>query len=340
MKNQDTHKTLVLAPLNWGLGHATRVVPLIHRYLKENWEVILVAEGVAYTFLHQEFPDLVCYQSSAKELRYASKNSLWAHLFQLVPDFNSLWAHLFKLVPDFLRNLRKDRKFVRELSQKHTIDLIISDNRYGFYHPNIESVIITHQVQLPDVGGLSFWKRLAQKQIHRWLNRFDACWIVDDANNAYAGQLSRTEGLKIPHQYLGLQSRMKPEKIEQDVDVLIVISGLEPQRSLFEKALVHQFKDSPKSVVLIGGTNQANEGNYGNIQYQQFANTQELNRWMNRSKLVIARSGYSTIMDLIQLNKKAILIPTPGQPEQVYLAKWHQNNPLFQVLDAPEEIHF
>ncbi len=321
---KDEHKTVLFAPLNWGLGHATRIVPLIQKYIHAGWDVIWVAEGVAYHFLEQEFPSLKHYQSDSLELKYSSKASLF--------------GHLFKLLPRFLKNIRKDQKWLQEFAKKHKIDLIISDNRYGFYHSDIKSVILTHQVQLPLNGWLKTIGFIAQKQVYKWLNRFDECWIVDDAQQTYAGKLSSPKGLKIPYQYTGLLSRMKKEDIEKDIDILIILSGLEPQRSILEYQLLDLLSKSTQNIVFIGGNPQMSEADKNTVQYFRFADTSTLNKLINRSRLVICRSGYSSVMDLIKLNQKAILIPTPGQYEQIYLADLHSQSPLFTSVRLVDEL--
>lgn len=317
---QDTNykKTIVFAPLNWGLGHASRIVPLINKYKTEGWKIILASDGNALQFLKNEFPNERILKIPSKPLKY-SKSTL-------------LLAHLQKLLPTFLRNIKTDSIFIKNLSQKESIDLIISDNRYGFKHPTIKSILITHQTQLAFPPIMKWSKKPVQNKLNHWINSFDECWIMDDNKHNLAGELSHTSNIKIPYKYIGLQSRLEPKKHNLNIDFLVILSGLEPHRSILEKKIIQLFKDSKKHVVIIGGQFQ-NKSTPSDIEYLSFANTNELNRLINQSNCIISRSGFSTIMDLIKLNKKAILIPTPGQTEQEYLAKFHASNSNFHIAE-------
>lgn len=317
-EKENDKKTVVFAPLNWGLGHASRLVPLIRKYEQEHWKIILVSEGSALKFLKSEFPQHRIIDTQLPELQYSQKNNIGAHLFQLLPTF--------------LNNKNKDSKIINQLVCHEPIHLIISDNRYGFRHSRVKSILLTHQLQLAvplALKGLSFF---AQKKLNQWINAFDECWIVDYENHDLAGKLSTSQRLTIPFQFLGLQSRLIKEDVPLEIDFLVVLSGLEPQRSILEQMLIKIFENSDDRLVFVGGHfNPSIENN--KIHYLPFAETSTLNKLMNQSKVIIARSGFSTIMDLLRLNKKAVLIPTPGQTEQIYLAHFHSKNPQFSIAE-------
>ena len=316
--SEENTKTVVFAPLNWGLGHASRCIPLINKYKNEGWRVIIASDGFALEFLKNEFPQEKTFSIPSKELTYSK--------------YKALIFHLFKLLPNFLSNIKTDRRFVNELLQKEKVDLIVSDNRYGFRTSKVKSILISHQLQLAIPTYLRITKGLVQRKLNRWINKFDECWIMDDDNHSLAGDLSNEKDLKIPYHFLGLQSRFEKKNLEEDIDFLIVLSGLEPQRSILESELLNLFKNLNYKVKLIGGAFKSKKTG-SDIEYLPFANTKELQMLLNKAKIVIARSGYSTIMDLIKLNKKAILIPTPGQTEQEYLSNLHVNRSLFTILD-------
>lgn len=317
MPNTDAHKkTVVFAPLNWGLGHASRIIPLINKYKTDNWKIILASDGNALKFLQKEFPKDTIIDIDSKELKYSKQAFLLAHLWHILPSF--------------LKNIKSDRKFVKKLIDSEKIDLIISDNRYGFRHSNIKSIVISHQLQLAFPPIFKWTKSIVQTQLNKWINEFHECWIVDNEQHSLAGLLSSTSALKIPYQFLGLQSRLDTESQVIEIDFLVVLSGIEPQRTILEDLLFSIFKDSKHKVTFIGGQFYKQK-KQDNIQYIPYANTKELNLLINKSRVIIARSGFSTIMDLLKLNKKAILIPTPGQPEQEYLARFHSENPIFTI---------
>ena len=321
MLQKEAHKKLVVfAPLNWGLGHASRIIPLVEQYQNKNWRVIIASDGVALKFLQIEFPHLEILNTNSKELQYSSSKKA------------SLLKHLIKIIPSFLRNIKSDKEFVQKLVEKEKIDLIISDNRYGFRHSEIKSILITHQLKLAIPPSLRLGQFFVKRQLNKWINTFDECWIVDNQEHQYAGNLSSNSQLKIPSKFIGLQSRLSKKEVEKDIDFLVVLSGLEPQRSILENLIIEALKDIKGRNVIIGG-HFGNISSNTNIQYQSFANTKELESLINRAKCIISRSGYSSIMDFIKLRKKAILIPTQGQPEQEYLAKFHSSNPLFYIAE-------
>lgn len=325
---EANNRTVIFAPLNWGLGHASRIIPLIQKYQKEGWRILVASDGVALKFLQIEFPKIEVLDIKSEELHYSnSKNA-------------SLLSHLKKIVPAFLRNIKTDKLFVQQLTKKENIDLIISDNRYGFFHPDVKSIILTHQLQLAIPNALKFGRFFVQKKLNQWLNTFDECWIVDNSEHQFAGKLSLNNQLKIPSQFIGLQSRFNTTQITKNIDFLVILSGLEPQRSILESLIIEVLKNTKGTIVIVGGHFGAVSEKI-NIEYLSFANTKELESLLNRAKCVISRSGYSSIMDLLQLKKKAILIPTQGQPEQEYLALFHSKNPNFYIADNNlKSIHF
>ena len=309
MSNTQNTKTVLFAPLNWGLGHASRIIPIIKKYQKENWNIILASDGLAYSFLQREFPSIPIINIGNKELKYSKKASFFLHL-----------RHL--LIP-FLQGIKNEHQVLQGILQQNKIDLIISDNRYGFWSKNTKSILLTHQLNLP----IPFLKFLLQKPVQNkiasWINNFDECWVVDSENNEFAGDLSRAIKCKTLLKYIGLQSRFEKVKTKTEIDYLIILSGLEPHRSLLEEKLQTVFAKSDKKIIMIGGSSKTNKNS--KLQYIPMANTQELQDLLQKAKIVIARSGYSTIMDLIKMEKKAILIPTPGQLEQEYLAHLHKD---------------
>jgi len=312
-------RTVIFAPLNWGLGHVSRSIPLINKYKKDAWRILLASDGDSAKLLQKEFPDIKVLEIPSELLKYSQTKSLIAHLQVLLPAF--------------LRNIKRDQLFVNKLLNKEQVDLIVSDNRYGFYSSKVESVILTHQLQLPLPKYLRWTKKIVQNKLSKWISNFNECWIVDDEKHSLAGDLSNEENLRIPFKFLGLQSRFVKEDKRKEIDFLVVLSGLEPYRTVLEKKIIELFTNENIKVTIVGGQFK-NETINSKIKYLAFADGKLLNELMNKSKVVIARSGYSTIMDLIKLDKKAILIPTPGQEEQLYLASYHNRNNNFFIVNC------
>jgi len=302
------NKTRVLvAVLNWGLGHATRSIPVVRELLQQQCEVVLASDGAALELLRQEFPQLEACSYPPYNIRYAT--AAWQ-----LP-----WV-LARQLPGILRTIEAEQKLTRKLVVEKDIRLIISDNRYGVYHPSVTSVWLGHQLQLLMPAGWQ-WAAGALNKVHnRLLDKFDEFWVPDYARSLLTGRLSSSNR---PVQYVGVLSRFRAPvpPPERPYPLVAVLSGPEPQRTLLENALRRQLALLPVHGLLVRGTGTNSHIRTANgYDEVDFMPTEPLNRLMYHARLVVARSGYSTIMDLCRLGKSALLIPTPGQPEQQYLA--------------------
>jgi len=301
---------ILLSPLDWGLGHTTRCIPLIATLLKQNAEVLIAAETASASLLKKEFPSLVILPLKGYEIRYSRQKIGFGLKMALQ-------------MPRLLRSIRYERKWLAKCIKEHKIDGVISDNRFGFSNPSIPCIFITHQLFIET--GFSSLNNSVQKINYRFINRFNACWVPDDASdNNLAGKLSHPAQMPaIPVHYLGILSRFKPTVTDTRFDLLILLSGPEPQRSIFEKMLVEQVHNFKGSIVIVRGLPSgtiSRESIPENITVHNHLPANELNLLIQQSGMIVARSGYSTVMDLVSLQKKAILVPTPGQGEQEYLA--------------------
>lgn len=228
---------------------------------------------------------------------------------------------LFRQLPGLLQTISREHKWLQEIAAQHHIDAVITDNRYGLYHPNIPSVIMTHQV-VPQTG----WGPIADKTL-QWLHaeqlhRFDNCWIVDvEGEPNLAGSLSHPRHKAANAQYIGLLSQLTTLPATEE-HLLVLLSGPEPQRTMLSDILWMQLQNSDRKIVFVEGSNRVKrESIPAHIDYYQRLTADELNPILAASEIVICRSGYSTLMDLALFGKKAIMIPTPGQAEQEYLAR-------------------
>lgn len=227
---------------------------------------------------------------------------------------------LFRQLPGLLQTISREHKWLQEIAAQHHIDAVITDNRYGLYHPNIPSVIMTHQV-VPQTG----WGPIADKTL-QWLHaeqlhRFDNCWIVDvEGEPNLAGSLSHPRHKAANAQYIGLLSQLTTLPATEE-HLLVLLSGPEPQRTMLSDILWMQLQNSDRKIVFVEGSDRVEREHIpSHIDYYQRLTATELNPILAASEIVICRSGYSTLMDLALLGKKAIMIPTPGQAEQEYLA--------------------
>ena len=331
-------KKILVAPLNWGLGHATRCMPIIDELRRQGAEVILASDGAAYDLLKREYPDLTIHKLPAYNIRYPFRSMMLSMAFQM---------------PKILRGAIGEHYWLKKFLKTTAVDVVISDNRFGFYNRKIHSIFMTHQVNI--LIPVRFFQPIVNVINHFFIKKFDVCWIPDLENTPnLAGELSHgyfPKNLKI--KYLGVLSRFEKINVGEvsnlaDVDYNIqkykaafILSGPEPQRSIFEKKIrqqLHQQANDNESFLLIRGTEKANNFNtetLSNLEIHDVLTSNLLNKKMMHSEVIICRSGYSSIMDLVCLQKAAVLIPTPGQTEQEYLAKelMHQNQFFSQKQD-------
>jgi len=306
---------VLICPLDWGLGHASRCIPIIQLIQKLGIQITIAASAQPYELLKSEFPDLRFIDFPAySKISYSSYLPAWLKIAFQTPSF---WAGYFF-----------ERKWISRQFAKEKFDLIISDNRYGVFHPSSLNILITHQlrIQLPNI--LSFTSLIFNKLIEKAVMHFHECWIPDNEGLInLSGKLSHCRSLPLNVKFIGAISRFKlPENEErlQSIDILVLLSGPEPQRSILEKLLFEILSKSKFNVHIIRGTT---EQNYQmkmpeNCTSENLTCSEPLERLILSSKLIIARSGYTTVMDLHLLNRKCILIPTPGQTEQEYLADY------------------
>lgn len=300
-------KKILVAPLNWGLGHAARCIPIINALLQHNFTPILASDGAALSLLKKEFPDLEALELPAYNISYSKKGYL-------------LKFKLFKDAPQILKAIRLEQRAIQTIVKKHDIGGIISDNRFGVYHKNVPSVFITHQLKV--LSGNTTW--LSTKMHQKIIKKFDACWVPDHFGPPHlSGKMGHLDKPSFKVNYIGPLSRFRKLSCDIEFDVMVLLSGPEPQRGILEKKLLTEFKDYKGKTLFVRGIVEAKQDCYtsGNLIVYNYMTTEFLEKYLNASRLIVARSGYTTIMDLAKLGKKAFFIPTPGQFEQNYLAR-------------------
>lgn len=236
--------------------------------------------------------------------------------------------------PKMAFTIYKEHKWLKQMVTDYNIDAVISDNRFGMYHKNIPSVYITHQLFIKT--GNRFTERIAQRIHYFFINKYKECWVPDFKVNGLAGILSHPQKLPKKIRYIGALSRFEVNTAEKKYDVLIIISGPEPQRAIFEEKILNDLKSFTGSALVIRGLPEnGNELKNENpmVEIKNHLPGKELNTAILRSDLIISRCGYTTIMDLVRLRKNAILVPTPGQTEQEYLASRLKNRRIFYTIN-------
>ena len=299
-------KNILVTPLNWGIGHATRCIPIINKLISLGFNPIIASDGEALELLQKEFPSLKSIALPSYKIMYP-KNGNFIKL-KLIFD-----------APRILKTIKKETGIVKELIQSENIIGIISDNRFGVRSDKVPSVFIAHQLNVLS-GSTTF---LSSKIHQKLINKFDECWIPDvSTENSLAKKMSHSDKV-INQKNIGFLSRFKKKNIEKKYDLLILLSGVEPLRSQLENKLLSELKNYIGEVLFVRGIieKQQHKTENNNITTYNYLLSDELQIAINESDLVIARSGYSTVMDLAVLSKKAFFIPTTGQYEQEYLAK-------------------
>jgi uncharacterized protein (TIGR00661 family) len=300
-------KKILLSPLDWGLGHATRCIPIIRELQKQGAEVIIAADGSPLKLLQREFPNLTFEILPGYNVSYQNKGSFFFKVLGKVP-------HILKMI-------RKEHLMLEKIIEKHQINAVISDNRFGLWTKTIPCVFITHQIRIlsPILEDIALHLNL------RYINRFNYCWIPDTpAQKNLSGKLSHLEALPLNAKFIGPLTRFSGNlNTEITYEIMAIISGPEPQRSIFEEKLKKELLRLNKTSLLVLGKPEKtnNVQTINNLTVVSHLNAQEMESAVAASEIIVCRGGYSTILDLASYGKKAIFIPTPGQTEQEYLAK-------------------
>lgn len=306
--------TILVAPLNWGLGHAARVIPIINRLINEGAEVILGGDGESLILLRAEFPQLPYVELPELKITYSKgKSQVWAMLKQL---------------PAIIRHSIKEHKAIKDIVKRYNITKVISDNRFGLYGSGAYSIYITHQIMVKMPAWLKLLEPLVYRIHKSVIERYNECWVPDyaDTERSLAGDLTHSYPLPCNARFIGPLSRF--EKLKDcckpiDCDVLAIMSGVEPHRTIYEKSIAERYRDSSLKVILVRGkafTKDGGDINYGNIDVKGVLSASELLPYILGAKKIICRSGYTSVMDMHLLGKTNVeWSATPGQTEQEYL---------------------
>ena len=310
---------ILIAPLNWGLGHATRCIPLVRKYLELGDEVVLAGDGDSLLLLQRHFPQLRVIHLPSLELRYTANDQQR--------------GFYLRAIPALLRFTIADHYYLRQQLAIEHFDLIISDNRFGLFTRQTRCVYITHQLYVRLPRRLRIFQPLARAVHACVFKRYHEVWVPDYANmeESLAGELCHGGRFDTNVKYIGPLSRFSssagaPKELRRNSEykVVAILSGLEPQRSIFERAILERYANSSEKVLLVRGKVAEAQTmiSRNNITIVASLSDHALLEAMKQSTTIIARSGYSTIMDLAVLGllHKAELYPTPGQSEQEYLA--------------------
>ena len=301
-------KRILVAPLNWGIGHATRCIPIINALIEQNFEPVIASDGAALALLKKEFKQVVFIELPAYNITYSKSKS-------------SFKWRLFRQLPKIKKAILKEHLAIKKIVHDYAIEGIISDNRMGVYSSKIPSVFITHQLNV--LSGMT--TKLSTSLHDYYLKKFDECWVPDFENTPnLSGKLGHDFTTKLlPIKYIGALSRLEKTLIPSKFDIMVLLSGPEPQRGLLEQKLFKELADYNGNILFVKGKIEGEQRIETKQQFTiyNFMTSADLQTALNSCDLVISRSGYTTVMDLAKLGKKAFFIPTPGQFEQEYIAQ-------------------
>lgn len=300
LPSEIIEKRILISVLNWGMGHVSRSIGLIHQLIQQG-NIIHIACSENQKKVYQDYFDSVMFiDHNDYPFEFGGKGSFGWDLFK----------GLFKLKS----RMKTEQKEVEMMIDKYAIDLVLSDHRYGFYSPIVQSFFITHQFNLP----VPWYQRNADRLHKKLMSKFDSIWIMDDSDSRLAGKLS-VSGKERKVNYIGPYSRFMLydiEKFEKSTSTVLIASG----PTVYAQQLVDEVLSSTKQEELIVI---CEEGILVSKDFQKV-----IGSWRTQDEIIlsaqkiISRSGYSTIMDIDILKCEAELIPTPGQPEQIYLANY------------------
>lgn len=314
LKLSISSRKVVVAVLDWGLGHATRCIPIIQQLQKNNCHITIASAGNSLALLKSSFPKLTFLELPAYRIVYPSSNMVWNIAWQL---------------PHILKTIILEHRVLSKYVNENNIAVVISDNRYGAYLKHAHTIFLTHQIHIKTPWkGLS---KLVNIGNHTFIRLFDELWVPDDQNRQLSGELSAPIDT-MPIQYIGPLTRMNKIKKQSPVyDWVAILSGPEPQRTYFQDEIISQAKYHGVKTLIVEGKPGDNYKRKitENIELVSFLSAVEIQAAIQISQFVVCRAGYSSIMDVAAMQVKALLVPTPGQTEQEYLALYLKSHPLF-----------
>lgn len=315
---------LLFAISSLWLGHATRTSVVINHFLKKWFEIDIISFWNALNFLKSEF--------DGKKINFIELVD-YPHLERW-----KWWKFYFYLIFDVVKTtfiIKKENNFVASIENNY--DFIFSDCRYWVYSKKVPSFLLNHQLAFVMPKWMWFLQWFTDYINIKYLKNFNCLFIPDFENidNSLAGNLSHPNWInKINHKYIWILSSFtgsKKEKTEK-IDFLFTISWyLSEYKDDFINKLLEQSKKLKwkKVFILWDAKNNYKKELENNITIYSFASWDLRKNLFLNAEIIISRAWYTTIMDLVELSKKAILFPTPNQTEQEYLVKFLSENNLY-----------
>lgn len=318
-------KRVLFGTSSWGLGHATRDLALIRALLGEGCVVTVVSDGNALQLLRHELGDAVEFLDWP-DIPTSIASSTWRYYAKTVAN-----------IPQILATWRAERRQLEDLLQRRSFDVIVSDHRFGLVTSEVPSYFITNSLRYIAPWRDPIVEATMEGFVARWLKPVRGVFIPDDVASGLTGEMNHNLRF-FPREkriYIGLLSSIRRRDVPEDVDVFMTISGPEPQRTMLQEKVFQQLPvlDGRRVVITLGQPGQDPPPAPQGVEVHSYLDRERQEEMLNRSKLVVCRSGYSTITELALLGKRALLIPTPGQTEQLYLGQFLHERGLFYSVD-------
>ncbi len=322
MKNHH----ILICPLEWGLGHAARMIPLAKKLAGRGDNVFIGAGEEHLSLFRTEMPGLTYINFPGFRPGYS----------RYFPS----WLVMFCKIPALVYHLIREHSELKKIIRDNSIDIVVSDNRFGLWNKDVTTAYVTHQLRIPFPKPFGFAEIIGIMFQRAIIRKYNFCFIPDlPGETNISGRLSH--GMKLPAnaRYIGLLSRFSDIPPAADGSSgfrhnTVILSGPEPQRSILKQKLEILLRDQEPPTVFLGGR----PGNGDEmirtgsiISYSHLGNAQ-MCETLKTSDCIISRSGYTTIMELISLGCTALLIPTPGQTEQEYLAVYLEEKGWFRTV--------
>jgi len=318
-------KKIVISPLNWGFGHAGRMIPVAQKLQQMGHEVIFGANADLIPMIRQELPGIDMIEIPGMRMRYS----------RFMPQY---MAVLLQVPAVIIASLSEHRQLKRIVRDKHP-DIVISDNRFGFFNPNVFCVYVTHMLRIPFPKPFRFLEFVGIILHRIVINRYDACLVPDMMGpENLAGHLSHVKRMPGNTFYAGLLSRFTPMNTmpEREPYICLMLSGPEPQRTILLKKVAAAAEKNKKKLVVLSASGIDTSHYKDFITFVTGQPSSVLQGYIEKADMVICRSGYTSLMELASLSKGAIIIPTPGQTEQEYLGEYNNGRRGFICLRQNE----
>jgi uncharacterized protein (TIGR00661 family) len=325
----SNRKNILICPLEWGLGHAGRMIRVARELQTLNHNVLFGSGEEQLTFVKGELHGITCIQFPGFRIKYS----------RYFPQYIIILLNF----PVLIFHIIREHSNLKKIIKKYSIDIVISDNRIGLWNSGIKSVFVTHQLRIPFPWPFRFLEFTGVLINRLIIKNYSYCFIPDLAGELnVSGKLSHEVKLLDNVRYIGILSRLKDQIIissnPYSEKCLVMLSGPEPQRTILKQKLTETFLSSGKPTIILEGRPGIEEESYTdrNIHYYNHLKQEETIQLLKQCETVITRSGYTTIMELISLGKSALLIPTPGQTEQEYLAEYLTRKGWFMSIRQKE----